>query len=100
MARRVRSIREMRQEYEAAEARGLVSQESTARPRGEPREPTRPKPSPAPKMKVVWAVCDMGNRVVATYDYPQKTEAEAHADQLKARGKGKHFVRAEKVPMG
>jgi hypothetical protein len=51
-------------------------------------------------MKVVWSVCDMGGRSVATFDYPQKAEAEALAAALKAKGKGNHFVRSEKVPIG
>lgn len=102
MARRTRSIREMREMHEAAEARGLVRDEEKAgRTRGEPstREP-RPKPTAQPRLKVVWAVCDMGGRTVATFDYPDKAAAEALVARLKAAGKGNHFVRSEKVPMG
>lgn len=99
MARRTRSLREMRQEYEAAEARGLIPKhEPPRRPRAEPA-PARPKPQAQARLKVVWTVCDVGGRTVATFDYPQKSDAEALAAQLKARGKGPHFVRSEKVPM-
>lgn len=101
MARRTRSIREMREMYDAAEARGLVGAEEKAR---KPREETsRERPSRAksqPRLKVVWNVCDIGGRTVATFDYPQKAEAEAHAAELKAKSKGDlFFVRSEKVPM-
>ena len=48
---------------------------------------------------MVWAVCDMGGRTVATFEYAQKAEAEAHIATLKARGKGPHFVRSVKEPM-
>jgi hypothetical protein len=51
-------------------------------------------------MRVVWAVCDIGGRTVASFDYPSKAEAEALAASLKARGKGDHFVRSVKEPMG
>ncbi len=98
---RHRTVRDMRLEYEAAEARGLIPAEdsSSRRSRSEPRE-RKPQPSNAPRMKVVWAVCDMGGRSVATFDYPQKADAEALAAALKAKGKGNHFVRSEKVPIG
>ena len=50
-------------------------------------------------MRVVWAVCDVGGRTVATFDYPSKAEAEALVARLKAQGKGTHFVRSIKEPM-
>lgn len=98
---RHRTIRDMRLEYEAAEARGLIREDESA-PRRSRSDSTERKPKPAgsPRMKVVWAVCDMGGRSVATFDYPQKAEAEALAAALKAKGKGNHFVRSEKVPLG
>ena len=52
-----------------------------------------------PRMRVVWAVCDVGGRTVATFDYTAKAEAEAQAAALKARGKGTHFVRSVKELM-
>jgi hypothetical protein len=94
----------MRQEHEAAVSRGLIPEESGAS--RAPRRPSlEPKPRPErsagpPRLKVVWQVCDLGGRTVATYAYTQKDEAEAHAASLKTQGKGKHFVRSEKVPMG
>ena len=51
-------------------------------------------------MRVVWAVCDIGGRTVATFEYTKKADAEAHAALLKARGKGNHFVRSIKEMMG
>ncbi len=49
-------------------------------------------------MRVVWEVCDVGGRAVATFDYADKAAAEARAAELKARGKGTHFVRSVKQP--
>ena len=51
-------------------------------------------------MRVVWAVCDVGGRTVKTFDYTCKAEAEAFMADLKARGKGMHFVRSLKEPIG
>ena len=87
----------MRAEYEAAEARGLTQPEER-KPRAEPAE-RRPKPEAKARLRVVWAVCDIGGRTIQTFDYPNKADAEALATQLQARGKGAHFVRSVKEPM-
>lgn len=97
MARRTRNLREMRAQAEAAERLGLNTPPER-KPRAEPSE-RRPKPEANVKMKVVWAVRDIGNRTIKTFDYPEKPQAEAFAAELKARGKGNHFVISEKVPM-
>jgi hypothetical protein len=98
MGRRPLNRLELRAAAEAAEARGLTPQDER-KPRAEPAE-RRPKPSSAARMKVVWAVCDIGGRTVTTFDYPNKADAEALAAQLKSKGKGEHFVRSVKEPMG
>lgn len=99
MARRTRSLREMREMAEAAERLGLNQPEP--RERKAPSEPIEPRSRARnqPVMRVVWAVCDAAGRTVATYDYPRKAEAEAHAAQIIAKGKGHHFVRSVKEPM-
>jgi hypothetical protein len=51
-------------------------------------------------MRIVWAVCDLGGRPVATFEYPCKAEAAALAAQLKAKGRGTHFLRSVKEPIG
>lgn len=98
MARRTLNRHELRAAAEAAEALGLNTP-AERKPRSEPTE-RRPKPAAQARMKVVWAVCDLGGRTVATFDYPNKADAEALVVQLKARGKGNHFVRSVKEPMG
>ena len=70
----------------------------------EPLEPAQnrqsePSPLAGPRMRVVWAVCDVGGRTVATFDYAPKAEAEALIAQLKAQGKGTHFLRSLKEPI-
>lgn len=97
MGRRPLNRFELRAAAEAAEALGLNKPE----PR-KPREPAperRPKAAPVVRMKVVWAVCDLGGRTIVSFDYSRKADAEAYAAALKAKGKGNHFVRSLKEPM-
>jgi hypothetical protein len=98
MGRRPLNRLELRAAAEAAEALGLNTPPER-KPRSEPAE-RRPKPVAAPRLKVVWAVCDIGGKTVATFDYPNKADAEALVAQLKAKGKGGHFIRSVKEPMG
>jgi hypothetical protein len=101
MARRTLNRRELRAAAEAAEALGINDTETGSRSPSRPKSESekRPKPSPTARMRVVWAVCDAGGRTVATFDYPQKADAEAHIARLKAQGKGTHFLRSVKEPM-
>jgi hypothetical protein len=96
MARRTLNRMELRAEAEAAEALGLNTP-----PERKPRAAVerRVKPPVQARMRVVWVVCDVGGRTVATFDYPQKAEAEALAARLKAERKGLHFVRSVKEAM-
>ena len=81
MARRTLNRRELRAEAEAAEALGLntTTDASSRRPSRAGSEPPalRSKPAAGPRMRVVWAVCDMGGRTVATFEYSEKALAEA-----------------------
>jgi hypothetical protein len=100
MARRILNRRELRAAAEAAEEMGLSNQhEPKKSPRTSPESAKRPKPAATLRMRVVWAVCDVGGRTVATFDYPSKADAEALVARLKAQGKGMHFVRSVKEPM-
>jgi hypothetical protein len=100
MARRTLNRRELRAAAEAAEAMGIPSEvESKKSPRGRPEAPRRAKPVGGPRMRVVWAVCDVGGRTVATFDYPSKADAEALIVLLKSQGKGTHFLRSLKEPI-
>ncbi len=101
MARRTLNRMELRAAAEAAEAMGIkdeapAASRSPARSRDAER---RPKPAPTVRMRVVWAVCDVGGRTVATFDYPDKAEAEALVARLKSQGKGTHFLRSIKEPI-
>jgi hypothetical protein len=97
MGRRPLNRLELRAAAEAAEALGMNTPPAR-KPKSEPAE-RRPKPAPAARLRVVWAVCDLGGRTVATFEYPRKADAEALAATLKAKGKGNHFIRSVKEPM-
>jgi hypothetical protein len=103
MARRTLNRHELRAAAEAAEALGLntTGNSRSRRPARDSSDPPplKSKPVAGPRMRIVWAVCDMGGRTIATFDYAQKAEAEAHIAALKARGKGTHFLRSVKEPM-
>jgi hypothetical protein len=102
MARRTLNRHELRAEAEAAEALGLNKPAET-RGRSAPKDKADParksKAVAGPRMRVVWAVCDVGGRTVASYDYSDKALAEEHVAKLKAAGKGMHFVRSIKEPI-
>jgi hypothetical protein len=56
-------------------------------------------PKAAPRLKIVWAVCDHTLKTLKTFPYPERRAAELEAERLqKAKGK-EHVVRAERVPM-
>ena len=67
------------------------------------KEPKKAKPrsraAKVTRMKVVWGVFNNSNQCVASYAYPQKAEAEAHAVKLTADKRNTHFVQQVKEPM-
>lgn len=99
MARRTLNRKELRAAAEAAEAMGIKDDAPASRSPSRPREERRPKPAPTARMRVVWAVCDVGGRTIATFEYPQKADAEALIARLKSQGKGMHFLRSVKEPI-
>ena len=100
MARRTLNRHELRAAHEAAEAMGLSNPEPKKTPRARTEPALRAKPATGPRMRIVWAVCDVGGRTVKTFDYTCKADAEALIAALKAHGKGTHFLRSLKEPIG
>ena len=90
---------EMRDAYAAAEALGLIKDEAPKRSRREPSDRDKPKADPHTRMRVVWAVCDIGGRTVQTFPYAEKAAAEARAAELKSKKREMHFVRSVKEPI-
>jgi hypothetical protein len=67
--------------------------------KGPPKPKKPPVPRAAPRLKIVWAVCDHTLKTLKTFPYPERRAAELEASRLqKSKGK-EHLVRAERVPM-
>jgi hypothetical protein len=97
------------EEEEEAPADGEAAEEGEEGEDGEEAAPKKKKPKAKPKpkpkrarvakvvrMRVLWGVFNNSHQQVATYDYPKKDEAEAHAARLIADKKTTHFVQPVK----
>ena len=63
------------------------------------KKATKKRPDSAARMKIVWEVCDGTGKVVETFPYPDKAQAEA-AVEARTRSTGRsHILRPTKVPM-
>jgi hypothetical protein len=66
---------------------------------------TKPKAKPRSRavkitrMRVVWGVFNNSNQCVATFEYPKRKDADAHAVKLTADKKNTHFVQPVKEPI-
>ena len=63
------------------------------------KKTTKKKTAIHVRMKIVWAVCDPGGKILKTFPYPLKPAAETEAKRLTDKKKTQHKVRPEKVPM-
>lgn len=64
---------------------------ATPRPKRAPKAP--------PRMKVIWEVCNGNGKVIQTFAYPDKADAEAATDALSRSKASTHILRQTKVPM-
>ena len=107
MARKTKSIREMRAEVEAAEAQGKTAKKAT-KPKKEKvaKEPkpkkvaakktTRRKVAKESRMKAYWGVFTQGWKRVAMFEYADKKSAEKKATDLVASSRAHNFVQLVK----
>jgi hypothetical protein len=51
------------------------------------------------RLRLVWGVFNNSHQCVATYDYPKRKDAEAHAAKLTGDKKNTHFVQPVKEPI-
>jgi len=80
-------------------------------PKKKKKKKAKPKPPPKAKpkarsrvakvvrMRVVWGVFNNSHQMVASYEFPKKAEAEAHAAKLIADKRTTHFVQPVKEPI-
>jgi hypothetical protein len=89
-------------EDEEDEGEGDEDEEEAPKPKKKPKPPPKPKAKPrtravkVTRMRVVWGVFDNSHRQVATYDYPQRQHAFAHAERLTTEKRSTHFVQPVK----
>jgi len=62
-------------------------------------KPKRTRVAKVTRTRVVWGVFNNSNQKVATYDYPQRGDADAHALRLTEDKKSTHFVQPVKEPI-
>ncbi len=97
------------EEAEGGEEEGEEGDEDDEEaPKKKKKKPVKaPKPKAKPRarvvkttrMRVVWGVFNNSQQMVASYEYPRKGEAEAHAAKLMAEKRSTHFVQPVKEPM-
>lgn len=107
MARKVVNRKELRAEAEAAEALGKAAP-GTAAEKAEKKGKAKAEKKPAAKrksraksseparMKLFWGVFNQSLKRVALYDFTQRRQAEAKAQELSASGKSPHFIQKVK----
>lgn len=96
---------------EADDEEGGGEDDDEDAPKKKKKKKPKPPPKPAAKpksrsravkivrMKVIWGVFNNSNQRVATYEYPKRAEADAHAARLTADKKTTHFVQPVKEPI-
>lgn len=93
MARKVVSRKEKRAEAEAAEKQDL---KKGAKKKAPTKRKSRSKATKEVRLKAYWGVFNQSLKRIALYDYSQKKEAQAKAEELSASGKSPHFVQPVK----
>jgi hypothetical protein len=68
------------------------------KPKAKPKAKPRTRTPKIVRMKVVWGVFNNSNQRVATYEYPQRKQADEHAAKLMTDKRSTHFVQPVKEP--
>jgi hypothetical protein len=106
MARKVINRRELREQSDAAEARGdaagadVEAGEEGAtggkvkKKKAATKRKSRAKSTEPARLKLFWGVFNQASKRIAKYDFTQKKQADTKAAELSAAGGGKnpHFV--------
>jgi cobalamin biosynthesis protein CobT len=68
-------------------------------PKAPPKPKTRTRVPKVVRMRVVWGVFSNNNQCVATYEYPKRKDADAHATRLSTEKRSTFFVQPVKEPI-
>lgn len=104
MARKVINRRELREQSDAAEARGDAAEGDVEsgeeggtggkvkKKKAATKRKSRAKSTEPARLKLFWGVFNQASKRIAKYDFTQKKQAEAKAAELSTGGKNPHFV--------
>ena len=102
MARKVVNRRELREQSDAAEARGDAAENvdgaegeagaKVKKKKAAPKRKSRAKSQEPARLKLFWGVFNQASKRIAKYDFTQKKQADAKAAELSTGGKNPHFV--------
>ena len=95
MARKVVSRKEKAAEIEAAAAREAVAPKKVTRKKSTTAT-RKAKPTEEVRKKLYWGVFSQNLKRVAVFEYDQKEEAAARAEELSKGGKSPHFIQKVK----
>jgi hypothetical protein len=87
------------EEEESAEEEEEAVAVKKKKPAPKPKPKSRARAAKVVRMRVVWGVFNNSNQQVASYEYPKKQDAVAHAARLTADKKSTHFVQPVKEPI-
>ena len=97
MARKVVNRKAKAAEVEAAAAIEKAAPKKAARKKAAPRKSTRKgKAAEDIRKKLYWGVFSQNLKRVAVFEFDQKADAEARAEELSKGGKSPHFIQKVK----
>jgi len=99
MARKVVNRKAKAAEIEAADALEKASPKKATKKKAAPRKTTRKTKSKTAadvRKKLYWGVFSQNLKRVAVFEFDQKEEAEARAEELSKGGKSPHFIQKVK----
>lgn len=97
MARKVLNRKDLRQEAEAAEARGLeVKKKKKKAAKKATKRKSRAKVVKEVRLKAFWGVFNQSLKRVALFEYSQREQADKKAEVLSKSAKNTHFTQLVK----
>jgi hypothetical protein len=97
MARKIVNRRELRAEAEAAEAAGVTEKKKATKKAA--KTPRARAKAAEVRMKLFWGVFNQSMKRVALFEYHQRKQADAKAEDLSKSAKSQHFVQRVKEPV-
>jgi hypothetical protein len=97
MAKKTVNRKELRAMNDAAEARDAeADQTETVKKKAPTKRKSKAKAAAEVRMKLFWGVFSQNAKRVALYEFDQRKDAEARAEELSKGGKSPHFVQKVK----